>query len=178
MNGAEPMVAFYHAVMRPAWGDLERPGRGAEVWRRMRQTFASKVVGPHFERVCRDWTRWYAAQESLGGYPRTVGSGSINDRAGRALHEVDVVALSQEDAGRAQVLCIGEAKWNTMFTPGHLERLARVRDLLQDHPTARSSERTKFVFFSGAGFSAELMDVAARSANIVLVDLQRLCGGD
>ncbi|MGN6677316.1 MAG: ATP-binding protein [Streptosporangiaceae bacterium] len=174
----EPMVAFYHAVMRPAWGDLERPGRGNEVWRRVQQTFASKVVGPHFERVCRDWTRWYAAPDSLGGYPRTVGSGSINDPAGRTLHEVDVVALAQDDAGRAQVLCLGEAKWNTVCTLGHLERLARATELLRDHPTASSNDLTKLMFFSGAGFAPELRQAAAHSSNIVLVDLQRLFAGE
>ena len=65
---AEPIVTFYQAVMRPAWGELEHPGAGAQVWRRMGQTFASKVVGPHFERLCRDWARWYAAPETFGGY--------------------------------------------------------------------------------------------------------------
>src|SRR5262249_5430564 len=133
---------------------------------------------PHFERVCRDWTRWYAAPDSLGGYPRSVGSGSINDRAGRALLEIDVVALSQDGADRARVLCLGEAKWNTVLTPSHLERLARARDLLRQHPTARSDGRTKLVLFSGVGFSGELTELAARTSDIVLVDLGRLCAGE
>ncbi len=90
---AEPMIAFYQAVMRPAWGDLERPGRADEVWRRMRQTFASKVVGPHFERLCRDWARWYAEPETFGGYRSVVGSGAINDSSGRALLECDLAVL-------------------------------------------------------------------------------------
>ena len=63
----KPLVAFYHAVMRPVWGDLERPGRSADVWRRMRPTFSSKVMGPHFERLCRDWAHWYAAPVNFGG---------------------------------------------------------------------------------------------------------------
>jgi len=175
---AEPMVAFYHAVMRPAWGDLERPGRAAEVWRRLRQTFASKVVGPHFERVCRDWARWYAAADTFGGYPATIGSGTINDRSSRAVHEIDVVVLAQGEAGRPEVLCLGEAKWNTVLTPGHVERLARARDLLRDHPAARASDRTRLALCSGAGFSDELRNLAARSAEVVLVDLDRLYQGE
>jgi len=178
---AEPMVTFYHAVMRPAWGDLERPGRAADIWRRLRQTFVSKVVGPHFERLCRDWARWYAAPETFGGYPATVGSGTINDRSGRALIEIDVAVLAQGEAGQAQgqagrpeVLCLGEAKWNTVLTPGHLERLTRARDLLRDHPSARAGDRTRLALFSGAGFSDELRRLAARSPEIVLVDLERL----
>jgi uncharacterized protein len=175
---AEPMVAFYHAIMRPAWGDLERPGRGAEVWRRMRPTFGSKVVGPHFERICRDWTRWYASHETLGGFPGQVGSGSINDRSGRVLREVDVVVLRQDDARSAEVICIGEAKWNTVLTPWHLENLIRARDMLRDHPTARSSDRTRLALFSGAGFSDDLRALAARSADIALIDLDRLYAGE
>ena len=175
---AEPMVAFYHAVMRPTWGDLERPGRGSEVWRRIHQTFASKVVGPHFERICRDWARWYAAPDTLGGYPGKVGSGSINDRSGRMLREVDVAVMAHEDAGGSEVLCLGEAKWNTMVNPGHLERLARTRDLLRNHPTAKSSDRTKLALFSLAGFSDDLRELAASSADVVLVDLRRLYTGE
>ena len=175
---AEPMVAFYHAVMRPAWGDLERPGRAAEVWRRMRQTFTSKVVGPHFERLCRDWARWYAAPETLGGYQSRVGSGTINDRSGRMLLKADVVVLAQSDASHPEVLCVGEAKWNTVLTPGHLERLARTRDLLRDHPAARASDRTRLALFSGAGFSDDLRDLASGRPDIALIGLDRLYHGE
>jgi hypothetical protein len=175
---SEPMVAFYHAVMRPAWGDLERPGRAADVWRRLRQTFASKVVGPHFERLCRDWARWYASPETFGGYSMTVGSGTINDRSGRALLETDVAVLAQSEAGRPEVVGLGEAKWNTVMTPGHVARLARARDLLRDHPKARTSDRTRLALFSGAGFSDELRGLAARSPDIVLVGLDRLYQGE
>src|ERR1022692_1642024 len=52
---AEPLLTFYHAIMRPAWGDLERPGRAAQVWRRSRHTFDSSVAGPHFEGICLQW---------------------------------------------------------------------------------------------------------------------------
>lgn len=137
---AEPVIAFYHAVMRPVWGDIERPGRAADVWRRMRQTFASKVVGPHFERLSREWSRWYASVETFGGYQTNVGNGAITDRSGRALLEADVVVLGQERAAAPEVLAIGEAKWNTTMTPGHLERLARLKDLLRNQPSPRVTE--------------------------------------
>ena len=174
---AEPMVSFYHAIMRPAWGDLERPGRAAEVWRRTQQTFASKVVGPHFERLCREWSRWYAAPETFGGYQATVGSGSINDRAERILHQIDVVVLAQRDANQPEILSLGEAKWKTAMTPGHLDRLARIRDLLRNHPAAKATDRTRLALYSGAGFSAELREIAAHAGDVVLVDLDRLYHG-
>jgi uncharacterized protein len=175
---AEPIIGFYHAVMRPAWSDLERPGRAAEVWARMRQTFASKVVGPHFERICRDWVRWYAAPGTLGGHPGMVGSGVVNDASRRLLAEADVVALRQDDPGHAEILCLGEAKWQTVMTPGHVERLSRIRELLSGHPSARASDSTRLVLFSGAGFSDELRDLAARASDIELIDLDRLYTGE
>jgi hypothetical protein len=75
-------------------------------------------------------------------------------------------------------LGLGEAKWNTVMTPGHVARLARARDLLRDHPKARTSDRTRLALFSGAGFSDELRGLAARSPDIVLVYLDRLYQGE
>jgi hypothetical protein len=37
---AEPLIAFYHAIMRPVWDQLERPGSAARVWQR------GPAVGP------------------------------------------------------------------------------------------------------------------------------------
>lgn len=174
---AEPMIAFYHAVMRPSWGDLERPGRAADVWRRVRQTFASKVVGPHFERLCRDWSRWYASAQTFGGYQSTVGSGAITDRESRAMIEADVVVLGEDWPTSSEILCLGEAKWNTTMTPGHAERLARLREMLRHHSGPKATDSTRLALFSGTGFSDELRDMAERRADLVLVDLDRLYGG-
>jgi hypothetical protein len=175
---AEPLIGFYHAIMRPVWGELERPGRAAGVWRRMKQRFASKVVGPHFERICRDWAHWYASPETFGGLQAQVGSGTINDSARRSLHEIDVAVFGHGESGRAEVLCLGEVKWNTIMTAGHLERLSRARDLLRVHPSARAGDQTRLALFSGAGFSDELRELAARSNAVVLADLSRIYQGE
>lgn len=175
---AEPMIGFHHAVMRPFWGDLERPGRAGDVWRRTSQTFTSKVVGPHFERLCRDWCRWYASADTFDGYPSKVGSGAINDRSGRTLLEADVVVIGQDGAEPPEILCAGETKWNTTMTPGHLERLVRLKEVLRNHPTLRVSKRTRLGLFSGTGFSRELRDLAVREPDVVLVDLDRLYNGE
>lgn len=174
---AEPLLTFYHAVMRPVWGDLERPGRAAEVWRRSQQTFASKVVGPHFERVCRDWVRWYAMPETLGGPVSAVRAGVVTDAASRVGHEVDVVGLAEDDSGRRVVRCLGEAKWNCTMTVGHLDRLRTIAGLLTNHRYARTTEHTRLMLFSGAGFTDELRAHAERSPDVVLVDLTRLYTG-
>jgi uncharacterized protein len=80
------------------------------------------------------------------------------------------------DNGSPEILCLGEAKWNTVMTAGHVERLATTRDLLRDH-SRRSSDRTRLALFLAAGFSPELRDMAARSPGVVLVDAERLYRG-
>ncbi|MGH3281120.1 MAG: AAA family ATPase, partial [Trebonia sp.] len=57
---SEPLIAFYHAIMRPEWSRLERRGQAAQVWRDNGHRFAVSVVGPQFEQICRDWMQAYA----------------------------------------------------------------------------------------------------------------------
>ncbi|MFI8102094.1 ATP-binding protein [Streptomyces sp. NPDC086023] len=172
---AEPLVTFYHAVMRPFWGDLERPGRAAAVWRRAQSTFRSKVIGPHFEQVCREWARWHAAPETHGGQASRVASGTVNDPAARTSHEVDAAVYGDAGTGRESLLAIGEAKWNDIMGTGHLERLQHIRDLLSAHGTA--TEDTRLQCFSGAGFTNELRHLAENDPTIQLIDIDRLYHG-
>ncbi|WP_405826335.1 ATP-binding protein [Streptomyces sp. NBC_01390] len=173
---AEPLVTFYHAVMRPAWGDLERPGRAPDVWRRAQATFRSKVVGPHFEQVCREWARWHAASETHGGQVTRVAGGTVNDPAAKTSHEVDVAVHGEAGDGRETLLSIGEAKWNEVMGSGHLERLKHIRTLLTSRGTA--TEATRLHCYSGAGFTEELHHLAKSDPAIQLIDLPRLYHGE
>lgn len=179
---AEPLIAFYHAVMRPHWGDLERPGRGTAVWRRAQSTFRSKVLGPHFESLCREWARWHAGPETYGGHPWRVAAGTVNDPSARTSHEVDVAVFGEDEhetTGRETLLAIGEAKWNDTMGLAHLERLRHIRNLLASRPTgATASHRTRLLCFSGAGFTDELRGIADRDRTVQLVDLNRLYEGE
>ncbi|OMI41172.1 putative ATP/GTP binding protein [Streptomyces sparsogenes DSM 40356] len=172
---AEPLVTFYHAVMRPAWGDLERPGRATAVWRRAQTTFRSKVVGPHFEQVCREWARWHAAPETHGGQVTRVASGTVNDPVAKTGHEVDVATHGENGDGRETLLAIGEAKWNDVMGMGHLERLQRIRALLTARGTA--TDATRLQCYSGGGFTDELRRRADDDPSIELIDLDRLYHG-
>jgi AAA+ ATPase superfamily predicted ATPase len=174
---AEPLVTFYHAVMRPNWGDLERPGRAPAVWRRVRATFQSKVLGPHFETLCREWARWYAASETYGGHAVRVAAGTVNDPAAKAGHEVDVAVFGHDDHDREVLLAIGEAKWNDVMGLGHLRRLQHIRELLKTRTTASTSD-DRIMCFSGAGFTDDLRRAADQDRTIQLVDLERLYHGE
>ncbi|MGI5286911.1 AAA family ATPase [Nonomuraea polychroma] len=172
---AEPLVTFYHSVMRPYWGDLERPGRAPAVWQRVQSTFRSKVLGPHFEQVCRDWTRWHAAFETLGGHPGRVASGTVSDPTARTSHEVDVAVHGTDEQGREGLLAIGEAKWNDTMGPGHVERLEHIRSLLTAQ--GKATPATRLVCFSGSGFTDDLRHRAIRDPSLQLIDPSRLYNG-
>lgn len=173
---AEPLIAFYHSVMRPAWGDLERPGRAAAVWHRAQSTFRSKVVGPHFEQVCREWARWHASAATHGGQITKVASGTVNDPAAKTSHEVDIAVHGETDSGRETLLAIGEAKWNDVMGKSHLERLQHIRALLTAHGTA--TDATRLQCYSGTGFTDELRRLAENDPTIQLIDPVRLYHGD
>ncbi|MBM2620289.1 ATP-binding protein [Actinoplanes sp. LDG1-06] len=170
---AEPLLNFYHAVMRPAWGDLERAGRARQVWPRLQRSFLSKVVGPHFESVCRSWTRWEADPDLLGGYPSRVAAGVVNDSAARTQHEVDVAAFGRDEQGREELLAIGEAKWNETVGLSHLQRLTHIQALLRGRDGVAAG-RCRLLLFSGKGFSNDLRAEAQTDPDIQLVNLERL----
>jgi hypothetical protein len=180
---AEPLVTFYHAVMRPAWGDLERPSRAPAVWRRAQPTFLSKVVGPHFEKMCREWARWFAAPETYDGIVSRVAAGTVNDPAAKTSHEVDAAVFGHDghdghdDNGREMLLAVGEAKWNDTMGVSHLRRLVHIRDIVAARQ-AVSAETIRLLCFSGAGFTDELRRLAAGDPTVQLVDLERLYYGE
>ncbi|WP_308169635.1 AAA family ATPase [Acrocarpospora catenulata] len=167
----EPLVTFYHAIMRPFWPQLMRATATARIWQRAEQRFTGNVVGPHFERVCRDWTLHFA-EDRFGGWPAQVTAGTVNDPAQRGTHELDVVAVGAADGGRAPLLAIGEVKWGDTMGQGHLDRLRHISQLVTANDRYDTSA-TRLVCFSAAGFTPDLL--AARDRGEVdLVGLSDL----
>lgn len=169
----EPLVRFYHAIMRPHWTRLEqgRPPRAASIWRNQQQQFLSQVAGPTFETMCRHWTATMASTTTVGGSPSTVRSGVLYDQRQRASHELDLVAFDASD----RVLAIGEVKWGETLGAAHLARLIQVGELLDAQ--GRGPER--LLMFSGSGFTRELRArAAAGGQRVQLIDLHRLYEGD
>jgi AAA+ ATPase superfamily predicted ATPase len=171
----EPLLTFYHAVMRPAWGQLERPGSAERVWAVSRSRFESQVLGPHFESLCRRWALTSRAAEPLlgGALPTAVTQGVVNDPEARRTHEVDVVIAGPgSGAGRPPLLSIGEVKWREPMGAGHLERLRRVLALIERGGRYETAG-TRLACYSGAGFSAGLQ-ARERAGEVTLVGLPEL----
>jgi hypothetical protein len=116
------------------------------------------VVGPHFEAVCRDWALSSGA-EVFGTVPGEVAAGVVADPLRRDQIQVDVAVFAPDEPGRTRrVLSLGDAKWDKVMNPGHLERLRRARDLLA--VMGYGTEQTRRTCYSGARFDSELADRA------------------
>ena len=168
----EPLVNFYETIMRPEWARLES-GHAEAVWRDRQADFLSRVVGRHFEAICRQFAQ-DAELELFGGTVGEVGSGVVNDPASRTQIEIDVAVLAPPEPGRPRrLLSLGEAKWGEVMTQGHVARLARARDLLS---ASYDVADCVLACYSAAGFSADLRAATgARSAPalVTLADLYR-----
>jgi hypothetical protein len=168
----EPLVAFYHAIMRAQWTRLEL-GLAGRVWQESAQRFTSQLVGPHFEYLCRRFATT-AAAELYGGSPAEVAAGVVSDPSHRELIEVDVVVFDQPVAGQPRrVLSLGEVKWGKLMGIRNVERLRRARELL----AARGFDTrdTRLACYGGAGFDREL--VRAAGHEVLLVPVEHLYAG-
>ncbi len=167
----EPIIRFYHAIVRPQASRLER-GQLAQAWRAALPTFRAQILGPHFEELARQWVGRFADPETVGGLPDEIGFAVITGRD-RTVHEVDVVALGSPEQGRRPVLLLGEAKWRREpLGVRHVERLERIRALLAPREDLDVG-RTRLGLFSRSGFASELCD----RDGLALVDLERLFEG-
>jgi uncharacterized protein len=175
---AEPLVTFYHAVMRSLWSDLEHTRDAGRLWQRSQRRFQANVLGPHFEHLCRTWTRHMAPDNLLADLPHRIASGTVNDPARRTSHEVVVVAFGLDDDNRQPLLAIGEAKWGETMGIPHLDRLRHIRDLLT-HQGRHGAETARLLCFSGTGFTEELRSGADAWPDVALIspaDLYRPMG--
>lgn len=175
---AEPVVRFHHLVIEPFLADLEA-GRADDVWDAVAHTLESKILGPHFEAIARDWVVRYASDEA-GLHVGTTGMATVPCRDHKNGHEVDVLSLSSGERPRtrgAGVAFIGEAKERRNKAPGvaELHRLEHVRELLSG--MGYDTSEAVLGMFSSTGFSGELAHEAAKRADeMLLVGLDDLYG--
>lgn len=173
---AEPLITFYHAVMRPIWSDLAHTRNAALLWERSQRRFTGNVLGPHFEQLCRHWTRYFGPEEVTGGFPARVDPGTVNDPGNRKTCQIDVAAFGFDDGDRQTILAIGESKWHETMGIAHLERLRHLRGLLTAQGR-HGAATARLLCFSGTGFTTELTDEAARSGDIRLLTPADLYAG-
>jgi AAA+ ATPase superfamily predicted ATPase len=168
LDVGDPFLRFHYAIIRPNRAALARR-RGADVWARSTATFRSQVLGPHFERLCREVVLDLGPDLELPEVA-DVGATSLYDPAGRVHHEIDVVGTDQ----RGRVRLIGEAKASTAVRGlDDLVRLERLRRLL---PEARRAPDVHLVFFALGGADRALQRAASTRDDLTVVDAKALVG--
>lgn len=156
--------------MRPEWSRLESMQAEA-VWRDQRADFFSRIVGPHFETICRRFAAG-AGADLFSGPVGEVGSGLVNDPANRSQIEIDVAVLAPGEPGRPRrLLSLGEVKWGETMHEGHARRLARARDLLS---STYDTAGCVLGCYSGAGFTDDLRSV--KDPRLALITLDDIYG--
>jgi hypothetical protein len=171
---ADPVVKFHNLVVKPNQLDFEM--RNAEpAWERSLATFSSKIEGPHFEGLAREWTRRHAGEAGLDdiGHVGTTVVACKEDRG----HEVDVIALSRDSLPQrknAKITLLGEAK-HTAKRRGYadLERLRHIAAILAGRGLDTSA--TEYAIFSRTGFSDRLAS-AGQAGEVHLLSLAELYG--
>lgn len=170
---ADPIIRFNEVVIAPHGVLLEQ--RDAQVaWAAAQDAFRSQILGPHFERLSREW-----AKDPARSWPEpvgVVGTTVVNDAQGRAQHELDVVALRRGDAAgqkTAHVVVLGEAKsGERVRTLSDLTRLQKIQELLDLRGTDVAD--AVLTLFGRSGFDDKLRAAATKSPNVLLVDLAEL----
>lgn len=163
---ADPFIAFHEAIVRPNRTRIRRRQQ-RQVWMESESTWTSQIVGPHFERLCREATLLFGAE--FGVSVTSVGVTSIADAKRRTSHQLDLVATN----AAGDITAIGESKHtSTLRSPSDLERLEHIRSLLP-----RSTEQTpRILLFSANGFERNLVGVASTRSDVELIDVKRLYG--
>ncbi len=164
---AEPLLRLSQLVLAPRENQLVI-GQQAQVWSDATESglVAAKIYGPHFEDLARQWTAFYAAEPTLRERPRVVGSSVVSCKEHRVVHEIDVVAVANN-----QIVAIGEAKWTQRpVGVAELVRLRHIRDLL-------GAGNCRLLLFSRSGFTADLSGGYTAQGDYELVDLERLYAG-
>jgi hypothetical protein len=133
----------------------------------------SKIYGPHFEDLARQWCLRYANEETLGGAPGAVRPSEIACREHQKGHELDIV-VTEDSGATSRISAIGEARATSdPIGTGQLRRLEHLRGLL---PSARVAQPPKLLF-SRTGFTPDLTDEAASRPDVELVSLTRVYEG-
>ncbi len=166
---ADPFISFHDAIIRPNRTRIRRRQQ-REIWAESDATWRSGIVGPHFERLCREAVLHYGSEFGVPSVAN-VGSTEVADAKGRRSHELDMVATNSS----GDIVAIGEAK-HTSVPRGtaDLERLEHIRTLL---PTQVDQlQLCRLLLFSAVGFERNVLKAVKGRADVELIDVSRLYG--
>ncbi len=168
----DSLLRFHYAVIRPHYTRLGRhEAEASEVWKQLRPTFDSRILGPCFESMARFWTTNFTDPPTVGGYPERVGPTTVSSADGRE-YELDIVVAGGdvEAPSERTVLSIGEAKVGERMSASHLRRVEAARVALGERAAG-----AKLLLFA-PGFTRDLVAVAEKRADVELIDFERLYG--
>lgn len=175
---ADPIIAFTEVVIDP-YRPLLEEGDVDTAWKQAAPAYSSRILGPHFEHLAREWTRKHSGDRWGGHTVGEVGPAVLNDPAGRARHELDVVALepgTSRGGDGARIVMLGEAKaTNRPRGLADLARLRHIRDLLASR--GFDVDSTHLVIFSRVGFEPGLHAETAAATDVHLISLADVYGG-
>jgi uncharacterized protein len=171
---AEPIVTAWKELVEPIERRVIRRDPQA-LFDDVESALHSRVVGPAFEHLVRDWTEHVAVPETVGGDVTAVGPSMIGKRFdGADSAQLDVVAIERRPSGQRRLLAIGECKHRLRPVGiGVLERLEQLRDRL----ASKADGDVKLLIACDAGFERELVRIAGKRSDIELIDADRLLGG-
>jgi len=170
---AEPIVRLHQLITGRYEPELVA-GRADRVWGRSAPTVDSKIYGPHFEDLARQWCLLHADEETLGGAPGAVRPTELACREHQKGHELDLV-VTEDSGATSRISAIGEAKATAdPVNAGQLRRLEHLRGLL---PSARVAEPPKLILFSRTGFTPDLTEESAARPDVELVSISRMYRG-
>jgi uncharacterized protein len=168
----EPIVATWKELVEP----IERrviDGDPQRLFDDIEAPLHSRVIGPAFEQLVRDWVEHDASRETVGGRVTAVGSSMLGRSAlGTNAAQIDVVAVERHPSGRQTVLAIGEAKHrNRPAGLAQVRRLEELRDRLGD-------PSIKLIVACDGGFDRDLVRLGRDRSDVELIDADRLLSGD
>lgn len=168
----DPLLRFHYAIIRrwqPQWA--RAAAKTPALWATLVPHFRSRVLGPCFEAMARDWTAYFASLHTLGGTPDHVGTSVLT---GTIEQELDVVVAADDggdDPEQRTVRALGEAKVAEPLTLTHVRRLEVARTRIGPR-----AAHAKLLLF-GHTFDAAVQDAAARRDDLELIDHTRLYEG-
>lgn len=107
----QTVLRLHQLVIRPHEERLARRAgaAAAAVWREVADTVSSKIYGPHFEDLARQWCAEHASPRSLGGPASRVRPAEIACPRHRTSHELDVVVTTTSSGAADRIAAIGDS---------------------------------------------------------------------